>query len=298
MDIPPYGVLYKSLKSTAEGSPDSVLDPKRWTKTFVAVVGAINENLWPCWDYNKRDWSQSKTKSAMTSISMADLKCIKKLSSWLTKPVDGTSMPQPTHGDLFLLEDRGKMGADIMASQKHYLSCSFGDFKDAIADAKGMSGLREYIAKTKFIFQRPRPAQMSLLLREPIEVEYAESSLTPSLVSGHALQGIMVLTAAYMNMRTKLDATQESIIMKWAVGIGDRRVFAGVHYPSDNFASWFVASQIATSIWPKAGEANEAKAFLWNAIAKYSLVFQESAKHDEFIALRSWLQLAFTGKNS
>jgi len=70
----------------------------------------------------------------------------------------------------------------------------------------------------------------------------------PSLISGHSIQGIllsrMVLEFWLQNNEIeKFDKNDIQIksLAQYAVNFGDRRVFAGVHYPSDNNASWFVA---------------------------------------------------------
>jgi hypothetical protein len=296
MSIPPYGVVYSALADTAKKPPNDVVTPSTWTNDFAALIASLETQIWPAWDYAKGVWRTGAATSKIETLTGADLRCIAQLNKRLDEPAEGTITPPPKHLSLFDLEDACGTDANVTNGRAHYLR------EDAIVDEtmirtanRLLPDLRPYIHKTKFLFQRPRPAQMSLLLNVPIKVEYASSSLTPALVSGHALQGIVLLTDVYLQalqQKDPLPAPEKTIAMQWAVGIGDRRVFAGVHYPSDNFASWFVASQLAKTLWP--GKEREAKAFMWKAISDHSSVYGETVGHTEFKALRTWMADAFT----
>jgi membrane-associated phospholipid phosphatase len=47
-------------------------------------------------------------------------------------------------------------------------------------------------------------------------------------------------------------------------------VFAGLHYPSDNLASWIIAMRLAGLVFPNPA----VKVHLWKAISRQSLVFE------------------------
>jgi hypothetical protein len=59
-------------------------------------------------------------------------------------------------------------------------------------------------------------------------------------------------------------------MQQYTADIGDRRVFAGVHYPSDNISSWFCALRMCDNMYSEVGEV--AKVFMRGALAK-SAVF-------------------------
>ena len=62
---------------------------------------------------------------------------------------------------------------------------------------------------------------------------------------------------------------------QYMVDIGDRRVFAGVHYPSDNLASWFCALRLCDHFFSTAGQ--DAKTLMWEAISQHSAVYKAMA---------------------
>ncbi len=66
-----------------------------------------------------------------------------------------------------------------------------------------------------------------------------------------------------------------SALQQFAVDIGDRRVFAGVHYPSDNISSWYAALRIIPHIF----DGQSAATFLWTAITTKSLVYGALLEH-------------------
>src|ERR1035441_7397329 len=78
--------------------------------------------------------------------------------------------------------------------------------------------------------QRPRAMQMALRWRRlQFEWEEATPSLTPSMCSGHCLQGLLGVGAVIERLIQDghLD-DMGAALSRWAVDIGDRRVMAGV----------------------------------------------------------------------
>jgi hypothetical protein len=61
--------------------------------------------------------------------------------------------------------------------------------------------------------------------------------------------------------------------MQYAVDFGDRRVMAGVHYPSDNLGSWLLALDLIPRVCsPDTGA--EVKRRIWTAISARSVIFR------------------------
>ena len=75
----------------------------------------------------------------------------------------------------------------------------------------------------------------------------AVTSLSPSMCSGHCLQSSVCVGGSIEAAIGVLNLTPEvkAALGQWAVDIGDRRVFAGVHFPSDNLCSWITFLRMA-----------------------------------------------------
>ena len=99
----------------------------------------------------------------------------------------------------------------------------------------------------------------------------AKSADTPSLVSGHCLQGVIGGCTAFFKLEPHLNAVAQSkeFLQQLTVDPGDRRVFAGVHYPSDNIASWYCALRLCSNLF--GDEGKNVKDFLWGAINRSSV---------------------------
>jgi hypothetical protein len=67
-----------------------------------------------------------------------------------------------------------------------------------------------------------------------------------------------------------MNDSQWEALQQYAVDMGDRRVFAGVHYPSDNLSSWLMIMRIARHVFVR----GEIKERLWRAISQQSQVYR------------------------
>lgn len=282
--FPPYGLLHKNFQAVVSANATRVSPAPHtsWNDHLNGLISGIETHIWPRWNFATGTWAGALTPTYIEALTRADLNCVQNLNR---------NIPDNSREWLlFIQEDRPGSRADPLAAVRQDARLPPAFINNL---AINTIALKPYIAGSKFLFQRPRPAQMALILSIPITVLYAESSLSPSLVSGHGLEGIAGVCNAFTATRAGLSAANTTAAKEWAVGIGDRRVFAGVHYPSDNFASWYVASQIAPFIWTTPGDAAAAKAFMWEAISQHSLVYAETANHTEFTAPRAWLENAF-----
>jgi hypothetical protein len=70
----------------------------------------------------------------------------------------------------------------------------------------------------------------------------------------------------------------DDVFRQFVIDVGDRRVFAGVHYPSDNLASWYVAMRLIPRVFLADEKIYEPRKFLWNAIQR-SLVYKAMVAH-------------------
>lgn len=101
----------------------------------------------------------------------------------------------------------------------------------------------------------------------------------PSLLSGHCIQGILGGCAVFEALRNAgrpVSAATVSAIQQYMVDWGDRRVFAGVHYMTDNIGSWTLARRLIPHLFQR---ADEVEAFAMEAITARSRVFQDIVTH-------------------
>jgi hypothetical protein len=68
------------------------------------------------------------------------------------------------------------------------------------------------------------------------------------MISGHCLDGCLAGTWVAWYLKSEADGVDHldwtrvrPAMQQWVVDIGDRRVMAQIHYPSDNIGSWWVA---------------------------------------------------------
>jgi len=109
--------------------------------------------------------------------------------------------------------------------------------------------------------------------------EVAIRGLTPSSCSAHCIQGLIGIGGVFEYFNSSgvsLDNSNLKCLKQVAVDIGDRRVMAGVHYPSDNLCSWVVLMSLADHVYRN----TDVKGFLWDAIENHSWVYQSIIKHD------------------
>lgn len=142
-------------------------------------------------------------------------------------------------------------------------------------------------------FQRPRPWTTAMSFRlDDFVWDKAESwlhtGIHPAFPSGHCFQGILhgVNALNEWNLAAKSgekDDTEASnsisppspdalnALQQYSVDWGDRRVFAGVHYLTDNIASWVLAVQLIPMMYDKDPTLVD---FAKSAIKSKSLVYK------------------------
>jgi len=196
------------------------------------VIKVIDGVLWPV--YSSAGWPSGRLQQ-MEDLTRLDFDVQQRVA----KDLDGYVLRilKRTHRDLFLIEDGDEpFGAEF---DKYDGDAPFTLLQTIKShSAKGQDQKVGWgVVRLKQIFQRPRLYQTSLLLgKEKFEWQEAASSLTPSLPSGHALQGMMHVGAALEQLLNQGETISDAF-RQYLVDPGDRRVMAGVHYPSDNIAS-------------------------------------------------------------
>lgn len=290
--LSPYGLMVKEWASLiqGEGSPpeDWQGEAKYWLKWRTDLLALIADILWPTYDQNSGLWSGNST-NIMEELTYCDFELFKNL-----RPVFEQAVKLPDgpllNSDLFRIEDEPDV-SDLRS----------GAFIDRSGDATlfkyllgNLSERRARQITDKYIFrmgkkagnidlelktylQRPRAFQAAYILRIlDFSHQHAKSAVTPSMISGHCFEACMGgLEARRVALEEGFGADTINLIARHTVDVGDRRVFAGVHYASDNIGSWITAVKVA----PMVGFSKTDISWLISSIIDNSIVYRHLSNH-------------------
>lgn len=237
------------------------------------LVHPIDALLWPAFKPNPANWDTA----AVRDLNHTDFELMVSLRAHLEHRIDAAVTTTVTHAHYFSEED-GDVGLGV--AYERYDPMLQRAARDALRDLMydGVSNKAGTVSlQLKERFQRPRPYQVAFMPGHKPRAfghRLALTAATPSLISGHCYQGAMAVCAAYAQLRSQLSLRSRETLMQYAVDIGDRRVFAGVHYPSDNLSSWHTALKLVPHVFD-ATTAPDVGKFLWEAISSKSHVFRE-----------------------
>jgi hypothetical protein len=276
MHFSPYGLMPAEWNSNndlarpprfrnPDGTPAS---DAQWLDWVESMADELAEFLWPRWHHGA--WV-GKADAHMKSLTEADLALMSTLAVRLDQTPQGVKIK---HLELFLAEDPKPPNT---AGFVQYLPQAPFDLLthfDASLLAGGGPTTRPASLNLKRRMQRPRPYQAALqLLPKPasdFSYRAASSATSPSLVSGHCIQGSMALANVVVEHESltgkPLPVNVLDALRRYFMDTGDRRVFAGVHYPSDNLSSWFVALRFCRHVFDTDQARTRARAVLWQGI--------------------------------
>lgn len=263
------------------------LDVKRqesWDNFLEETMGIVNRTLWPKWDPTKGEWtSGGVTHKEMSFLTEADFEVLDRMPlkhRGLDFKPDLPSIDPacPVHRKFFEQEDDRNSNEPVGFSYAMYDTSAPPEIKTNFAQwwSEGMRAKEgsptSVSMQFKVLLQRPRAFQIALLQKRLNYVhEFAFTGFTPAMSSGHALQGL-IGTGGVMEqaLARNLPATLLSwrALRQFAVDIGDRRVMAGIHYPSDSLCSWIIALKLARGVF----RHQEVAVHLWTAITEQSVV--------------------------
>ncbi len=275
IELPPYGVM-------PLGHDASEAAPKDWRpgRPFSAWLNEnatmLHELLWP-------EFSQ-KNQAPMLELTRADIEILLQIRvDHLLDELPDSKLRhldcQP-HRSFFTAEDAPHKFGELHRSYDREMD--EGQVLAALPRLfsrgwynKGPNGIPFYF---KSILQRPRPYQVALLLDPDTKFthEAAKTALHPSMISGHCFVGMMGMAGVFERLLldgTQLGGDSWDALRQYAVDIGDRRVMAGVHYPSDNLASWLLVLDLSIRTCHPA-VAESVRNQLWKAISERSVVFK------------------------
>lgn len=264
--------------------------PALWVPWLDATANDLAVWLWPRWDGASASWVGASV-ATMHDLTLTDLRVMRGLAPRLGQPAPGAATGVTSRA-LFRAEDEEPPSA---AGLMHYLPAVppplLQNFRRWVFEAVRDFGLGAAL-QLKARLQRPRAYQTTLGLAPatPFLHEKAVSADTPAMVSGHSIQAALALVnvvVRYEQMRgAPMPAAELTPVQDYLIGAGDRRVLAGVHYPSDNVSSWFSALRLCRALLfattpgnPAANAPLQARAreVLWAAI-------QRSAVYHEIVA--------------
>ena len=273
-DVPPWGFMDKVAQADADGDRQ----PKGWNKAPAdwvpwrnALVEDIHNLIWPKYKPDGADWKVDR----ITRLNDADFALLKRLTKNLGLQISGPQSPRAIHVDLFDEEDSVEkpFGSSYECYDPIFVGPLKAQMSSVLMEGVGLKAGRLSF-QLKRVFQRPRPWQVAYINDPSTTYSYRQalSANTPSLVSGHCLQGSMAGCNAFAVFGASMNAQSLNQLQHFTVDIGDRRVFAGVHYPSDNLSSWYAALKLIEHVFDD-GRIDDVKAFFAKAIDR-SLVYQ------------------------
>ena len=251
------------------------------------MLATINRVLWPRVDQERRKWV-GPAVDVMGPLTEVDLGLIRRIRQPVFPrlldrvPTSPLRTPDcPAHAEFYKRED-GQVEGSKSAKNIQLYNKNFDAAKaEKIAEWMGHGMSKKLGLGLIFWFKsqlaRPRPYQTSLHMGIPITHEEARTALHPSMISGHCVQGLAGLIG--VAERAQLDAvplTAEDweALSQFCVDFGDRRVMAGVHYPSDNISSWLLALELCEHAVDPVVRLS-VKERVWHAISDRSLIYKE-----------------------
>lgn len=283
--LPPWGHMEDFVKNELAERPVPEawipLDPatikQEYEQWFDELLTDLSRLLWPVFDRNAGTW----TSPPNPALIDADFELLDILRPKLDTPIDGAlkQHPEPPiHRAFFEEEDDesiifGHRYERYDPGLPRHLVENLTDILWTGCDRK--MGSLHYRLKEQL--QRPRPNQVAWLRPGDFHFDWAKSGGTPAMVSGHCLQGSMGGCSAFL-LFGSIDSVSIGYLQQLTVDIGDRRVFAGVHYPSDNLSSWYTAFKLLPHVVEPRDDAR-ARAFLRGALEHKSIVFAAIRRH-------------------
>jgi hypothetical protein len=243
---------------------------QQWRQWRDSLVQELASLLWPTYDQARGTWSQPPNPALMD----ADFRLLESLHVHLDEPIRGRAAVETKHRVFFDEEDDdyilfGHKYDRYDPALPRYLRDELTTIFWNGYDRK----LGSLHFELKQAFQRPRPYQVAFIQNRSFQHLRSRLAATPSLVSGHCLQGCLAGVSAYLLFGASVDFASVEVLGQFTVDVGDRRVFAGVHYPSDNLSSWYTALKLLPHVVNDA-VLPSARSFLWDAINSQSVVFQ------------------------
>jgi hypothetical protein len=282
--LPPWGQMEDELLEAIDDPlipPDWVPPgggaptPKKYIRWLNELRDEIDNLIWPAFVPGRDRWNTPHVHE----LNDADFTLMKPLRRQMDTPINAAVPTTVLHHHLFLEEDdeSGNFGNQYErydpAAPKEVRESLRSTIRKGIVAKSGSLDLQ-----LKQIFQRPRAYQVAFIQgRKGFSHIDAITAHTPSLVSGHCLQSTSGCCAAFLQFRQSLTPDSLEALKQLTVDVGDRRVMAGVHYPSDSLSSWLSVFTLISRVF--GNDAEDVMDFLWSAVSTHSAVFAAVRAH-------------------
>lgn len=303
MNLPPYGKPPLNLDSAGTEQPpgDWAGDAAAWAQFFDRLRDDIATHIWPIWNPQTKNWEGASTAFAEQATQAENALCITHLQQAGildelpdARAYSGANDPMTQHWH-YVVEDQ--IGCALSGTPFEVAAGTFPGrnavFYDSDLDPDAMQALFGRMAgdkyrglfRLKLFFRRPRPQQTAFLFGQDDFIHHqARNSIHtgnhPALISGHCAQGLLLMCSLVddlMSTGQVIDPDKLHAYGQFAVDFGDRRVFAGVHYPTDNIASWIAVVRVIEHVF--GAHAPVIRAFIVNALKTQSTVYRIVRDH-------------------
>lgn len=272
---PPYGLMAVDLNGVTLTKPPkfnqptaSETAPVTYEDWFGKTLALLQKSVWPVWDQAKSRWNDGDPNHSAEQVEeIIQARTVEDLRIGLGLQGLFAQVPTPPypllgirpHRQFFLRED--EKSHELKFPTMQYYDRNLRPELASGIETRFFGGMTTRAGSVALQFkhrmQRPRAFQMAFLLEgEASKFAYhqANTAHSPAIISGHGLQGLMggvsaveaLLSSNYPDVDEYLPA-----VWQFAVDMGDRRAMAGVHYPSDNLASWVVALRLTPYVTVK-----------------------------------------------
>ncbi|MEL7115933.1 MAG: phosphatase PAP2 family protein [Pseudomonadota bacterium] len=299
MKLTPWGVIPEERSIHANSSEMSDWPAGQdWGKFVQARTNEFAEHLWPIWDPNTARWVGGAAAN-MEEATKAELEICKRefhdkniLEDFPDTPLVARANLAPKNHlwhyqvEDFIGYDAGF--ADDTTANTPIANIVFYDPNQTSEEAwkafgKSSGRKASGLFALKLTFQRPRPYTAAMALQVDVPrfrtaSRHIHTGMHPSFPSGHCAQGLLIGAGMIDDVLTDDPKANVNVdaIMQYGVDFGDRRVFAGVHYPTDNIASWVNAILLSRLIYTG---SNDIQSIIRNAIKTQSAVYKLIDKH-------------------
>lgn len=315
MKLAPFGVLNNDQKKELPPLYQPMADWRDGDAVYRSLIenwlGQVTETIWPAWV--KGDWVGQAAINMEAATREELLRCVELYQGGenslgaLDEIPDVPPTPdnrKPNHEWHYKIEDAlvrdpkfkylklpvgEKPSYDFRASNRigsNFLvyDPKFGIKKFEMLFWGRMPEIEPSTFSIKLHLQRPRPWTAVTALgiegfRWVVADGITHTGVHPSLLSGHCIQGILggcSVFEDFLKSGANIESDRKRAIQKYMVDWGDRRVFAGVHYMTDNIASWTLARRLIPHLFENAAGV---EALAVEAITQHSRVFADIVAH-------------------
>lgn len=295
-----YGhVSEEHLQWYSSNPPDSWrLGPQEWPKWLAGTVSLLEKSLWPQSSLLNSPGYPTQRLRQLTSVDFDVLANLRSqgADSLRSEPVGtnratlyGCFQRENTWDPYFFdAYSEPPLAAGLMASYMYAVPNGiFGPtlpppemraVQNAVIGEPVNRCIGSLTLTLKMLFQRPRPFQLAAEFGRREFFHWMSSSAnTPALPAGHEMEAVFVFLVVANAKSLDLASPHTAAFAKWCAGTGDRRVYAGLHYPSDSLASLLVAARLFPYVFDAVLQPSLILAF--ELYLEHSAVFQRIRDH-------------------